>query len=278
VKTVWDRLFICLGDEFEVQAAALINEFLANTIQKNRILLSTLRLTIAGIGTQRGTTLQSFQINGTQVVRRYSPAPPNITACACSVALYCPNSFPSKARFLCTQGNNCTAGSTIWTVPGLVTACSDFESLFASDLRCLFDQTCFAILLSMFNADMPNRLPLPEATLAIAVLNSSAASRFLPNDTLGTIADQSFVEEWEVRSNFIGYYESCAPPTCTYKVVRRVDYIYIVTVLVSLFGGLVVVFRLLVPVAVRFASWMIRQWRDRHRDVSDRAVDHSTGE
>jgi hypothetical protein len=163
-------------------------------------------------------------------------------------------------------------------VPGLVTRCSDFESLFASDLRCFFDQTCFDTLLYMFNVDMPNRLPLPEATLAIPVLNSSAQSLFQPNDTIATITGQSFVEEWEVRSNFVGYYESCAPTTCTYKVVRHVDYIYIVTILVSLFGGLVVVFRLLVPVVVRLASWILCQWRDRHRDGSDRAVDHITGE
>jgi hypothetical protein len=129
----------------------------------------------------------------------------------------------------------------------------------------------------MYNVDMPHRLPLPPATLAMSALNASAPSLFLPNDTISTIFDQLMVEEWPVRPNFEGYYKSCAPATCTYTVYRRADLLFIIATLVSLFGGLVVTFRLLVPIAARLVYWTMNKWRGRHINPTDRRPDPPAG-
>ena len=59
------------------------------------------------------------------------------------------------------------------------------------------------------------------------------------------------IEEWKVVSDYDGYYAACAPPTCTYAISRRADYLYVASTLVGVFGGLSVTFRLLVPLLVR---------------------------
>ena len=225
------------------------------------LLLLLIRTLLAGSGTESNMTYQWLPINGSWLIRRYSPAPPALNVCACSVAFDCPE---PRGKFYCMNGNNCTAGTVVWTIPGVVRSCVDLESILKSDFSCFFNQTCLNILLSMYNVDMPTRLPLPDATIAIPVLNSSAPSRFLPNDTMGTIFDQLMVETWDIQSYFEGYYNICAPAICTYSFSQRLDIFYVISTIVGLIGGLLVTFRLLVPIFARLVQWSIVSWRKRH--------------
>ncbi|CAF3772826.1 unnamed protein product [Rotaria sp. Silwood1] len=124
---------------------------------------------------------------------------------------------------------------------------------------------------------MPNRLPLSEATLAITVLNSSVSSVFLPTDTIDTIFNRLMVEEWKVDTNFGGYYKTCAPATCTYTIIRRMDLLYVIATIAGLFGGLVIILRLLTPVTVRLAHWIVIRWQDRHSRANDQELVRQTG-
>lgn len=216
---------------------------------------------LAGSGVESNIRYQSLPINDSWLIRRYSPAPPAFNVCACSVSLDC---LEPRGQFFCVNGKNCTAGSVVWTVPGTVTACVGLENVLKSDFRCLFNQTCLNILLSMYNVDLPTRLPLPAATLAIPVLNSSAPSRYLPNDTIGKILDHLMVETWDIQPYFEGYYNICAPAICTYTITQRLDILYIIATIVGLSGGLLVVFRLLVPFFAGTAQWLIVLRHNRH--------------
>ena len=206
-------------------------------------------------------TYQSLLVNGSWLIRRYSPAPSDFNVCACSVALDCPK---PGGNFYCVNGNNCTAGSVVWSTPGIIRACIGLEDIFKLDLSCFFNQTCLNIVLSMYNVDMPTRLPLPAATTAILVLNSSAPSRYLPNDTISTIFEQLMVETWNIQSYFEGYYNICAPAICTYTFAQRADIFYIVATIVGLIGGLLVIFRLVVPFSARLTQWSMELWRNRY--------------
>ena len=237
-----------------------------STVQDISTLMSLVRVFLIATTTENGMRFQSYQINGTRILRRDTPAPKNLTDCACSVALRCPDRQWSGGQFICKHGNNCTKGTVVWSIPGLVTSCTTFETFFDSDLRCFFDRACFDTLLSMFNVDMPDRLPLPAATIAIPVMNSSIPSLFSPNDTIGSILDRLTIEEWRVTTNYEGYYKTCAPDTCKYSVLQRADPFYTASLIISIFGGLIVTFRLLVPVAVRLVHWIVtyRRARDTH--------------
>ncbi|CAF1432405.1 unnamed protein product [Rotaria sp. Silwood1] len=113
--------------------------------------------------------------------------------------------------FQCILGNNCTKDTTVWTIPGVVLTCTYYESILTSDLRCFYDQACFDTVLSMYNVDMPDRLPLPSFVRYLPILNKLAPSRFSPTDSLHTLYNNLMVEEWNITGNFDGYYKACAP-------------------------------------------------------------------
>ena len=144
--------------------------------------------------------------------------------------------YPLEERIACNHGNNCTVGTSVWTVPGVVDSCVRFNSLFLSDLRCFFDQSCVNKFLSFYNYDMPDRLPLSQKILDIRAMNSSILSRYALNDSMATIFSQLLVEEWKIEGNFDGYFDVCAPTRCGYNYAQRLDVVYVVTTIVSLFG------------------------------------------
>jgi hypothetical protein len=258
-----------LGTEFEWNANLLLIEFQEQMKQMWRLMVSTLRTLLPASGLESGMSFQSVEINGMPLLQRYSPAPSTYNACACSVARNCPDPMWSGGQFLCQYGDNCTAGTVVWSIPGLITACTKLDALFGSDLRCFFNKTCFNILLSMYNIDMPKRLPLPEATLNINVLDSSKLLSFQPDDTIDTIFSELMIDDWQISTNFAGYYNSCAPIECTYTFTERMDLFYVFTIITSFFGGLVVTFRLLVPICLRFVHWIWTGWHNRHLNINN---------
>lgn len=151
--------------------------------------------------------------------------------------------------------------------PGLFLSCSSFESTLANSFQCFFDQTCIDKYLSLYNYDLPDRLPLPEATLAIRPLDSSAPSRYALNDTIDAMFNQLMIEVWEIEGNFDNYYETCAPAMCTYTYAQRLDILHVVTTIVGLLGGLSIILRLLCPVTARFVHWMIGRWQQYHTET-----------
>lgn len=231
-------------------------------------MLRLARTWLMATGVPSGTQYESFQVNNTWVVRQNLPAPSSFNACACSVAFNCPDSSWRGGQFFCQNGNNCTAGTVVWSVPGFVKGCSTLEQIFGTDLRCFYNQTCFDIVLSMYNVDMPNRLSLPQSTYAINVLNSSIPSKFLPNDTIDILFNALMLEQWIIESNFDGYYETCAPSTCTYTVVSRLDLVYVASTLVGLIGGLSVAFRLIIPPMIHISHLLILKWLQRRSNPS----------
>jgi hypothetical protein len=175
------------------------------------------------------------------------------------------------------NGNNCTKGSVVWSVPGLTKSCTAGETTLLSDFRCFFNQTCLDILLSMFNVDMPNRLPLPPATQTMIALKSSNLSTFLPDDKLNILFNKLFVDIWELQPNFAGYYNICTPTECTYTINRKMDIIYVVTTTIGLIGGLAVIFRLLVPVTVGFIDSIVSQSKRSGSNIDHQQSENDSG-
>lgn len=246
-----------------MQAVSLIEAFKARSIVNNAHFLRLTRTWLLASGISSGINYQAFLVNNTWQIRHNLPAPPAFNICACAVAYNCPDSTWTGGQFLCDHGNNCTAGTIAWSVPGFVKGCTVLEQIFSTDLRCFFDETCFNTLLSMYNVDMPNRTPLPADVYTITTMNRSLPSRFSPTDAIETIFDEMMLEEWTILNDFSGYYETCAPSLCTYTITRRLDVIYVVSVVIGLFGGLSVTFRLIVPVATQMLHWISINWLQR---------------
>lgn len=223
-------------------------------------ILRLVRTWLIASGIPSGMNYQSFLVSDTWLIRHHLPAPPAVNICACSVAFNCPDSTWAGGQFLCVHGNNCTPDTIVWSVPGFVKGCTSLEQIYSTDLRCFFNETCFHILLSMYNLDVPDRLPLPVTTQTIPILNGSLPSKFSPTDTIDTIFNELMVEEWIIKSDYSGYYATCAPSVCTYTIKQRLDFLYVVSTVVGLFGGLSVTFRLVIPIAARLIHWIFINW------------------
>jgi hypothetical protein len=209
-------------------------------------------------GIENGLSYGSVQINGSWQAFRYSPAPLSLNACACSVDFICPK---ANGQVYCSYGHNCTVGTSPWTTPGIIKGCVNLDDIFLSDLRCFFDQTCLDTLLSLFNYDLPSRPALPEATRTMRALSTEIPSRFSPIDMFRTICEALMIEEWIIQRDFDRYYAECAPASCSYSYSQRLDIVYMVTTIVALFGGLVVMLPLLVPIGVKSIDSIVGHWQ-----------------
>jgi hypothetical protein len=246
------------GAEFKARTDSLVTVFKARTMSHVITLLSLMTTTILYSGIVNGLQFQSLMINNSWRGYRYSPAPATMDECACSVDFNCQQ---TRGHFFCNHGHNCTIDTAVWIIPGWFSGCIQLDGVFVTDYRCFYNQTCVNKLLSLYNYDMPDRLPLPNAIVNIPVMNSSVPSRFALNDTLRTIFNELMIEEWTIKGNFDNYYGTCEPATCTYTYAQRLDVVYVVTTIVGLFGGLVVVLRLLSPICVRIVTTTIRLWQ-----------------
>jgi hypothetical protein len=254
-------LLLSVENEFNARVNSVITTFKTRTANDFMLVISLTRLGLLASGTQNNITYKSSFVNDSWMIDRYSPAPSSLSTCSCSVLFDCST---VRGQFLCVHGNNCTADTVVWTVPGLLKGCVNIDNMLLSDLRCFYNQTCIDTMLSMYNVDMPDRLPLSPAILGTVALNNSVTSRFLPTDPLATLFSELMVEEWDIQGDFKGYYDICAPDVCTYLSTQRTSIISVVTIVISFSGGLFVALRLILTWIGRFTDLLTLYWN--HRD------------
>ncbi|CAF1389534.1 unnamed protein product [Adineta steineri] len=175
-------------------------------------------------------------------------------SCSCALSNQCtrPIGFYLQSDTVRSQPNV--------TIPGLLVGCYPIDSFLLSTLECLYDRQCLKLIVDMYDFDVVNLVqPLDKRVLNISPLHYES-SRFHPNNTMKMIYSQLFVEEWMTSSDYINYYIRCAPTQCTYKVMRRFDIPYMVTIMLGFCGGLSVVLEVILPPIVK----IIRQcWKKR---------------
>ena len=59
-----------------------------------------------------------------------------------------------------------------------------------------------------------------------------------------------FLKNWSTKINYSMYFDKCAPSICTYTTMVNTNVVYAITLLLSLYGGLVLIFRLIAPSVV----------------------------
>ena len=57
--------------------------------------------------------------------------------------------------------------------------------------------------------------------------------------------NELFVENWFIAINYTNYFEQCASAFCTYIIVDTTNFSYAVTFILSIYGGLTVLLRLI---------------------------------
>ncbi|CAF1085585.1 unnamed protein product [Adineta steineri] len=127
-------------------------------------------------------------------------------------------------------------------VSGFWQACYQLDAIFKSTLDCLYDANCLALLVDCFPS-------LNDTNLTSSILSSSPKNVSIENRL-----SKLFVDEWSTMVNYSKYVEDCAPLFCTYAITDQTNLSYTITLLLSLYGGLVIMLRFIAASVVSIAA------------------------
>jgi hypothetical protein len=113
-------------------------------------------------------------------------------------------------------------------MPGFFVGCFPLRALLQSTLECFYNQTCIDIVRDLTQAIQGFRVDLTP-------LN---AARSFPNETINSVVNKLFVDDWSQSISFDKYFTSCAPQSCTYEYIGRRNLISLITSVISIYGGL----------------------------------------
>lgn len=151
----------------------------------------------------------------------------------------------------CTQNALCNIqplyqDSLLSTIPGLSFNCFLFDSVLKSSLICWYHSDCVnKILKNSIISNISNMSTLP-------ILDDKSPSKFLPNTKIKVLLDDLMVEEWDLKINYTAFYDSCHPIHCTYAYYDKYNALYLITIMMGIFGGLDVIVRIVCLIFVRF--------------------------
>lgn len=149
----------------------------------------------------------------------------------------------------------------VFVIPGMFVGCLPYYALRFSTLECLFNLSCLNATVHWISSQPSDAFPKP--------LNSSLLLGFSTTSTFYDVFDNYMVETWENITNFSAYYTACSPIECTYTVNVHSSTIYILTTLLSSYGGLMVVLRIIAPQMVGL-YWRIKRFSlQRNRPTID---------
>ncbi|CAF0778637.1 unnamed protein product [Didymodactylos carnosus] len=139
-----------------------------------------------------------------------------------------------------------TDSEHMYVIPGFRTGCLTVVTLFTSTLECYFDQSCLDTIYTLIYST--SFFPFN----ATAMNYSSSASRYNTTTKIQEIIEQLMIEQWNNVTSFDSYFSECNPDSCTYIYNKQADWIYVITTIVGLVGGLTTVLRILIPPLVAF--------------------------
>ena len=145
----------------------------------------------------------------------------------------------------------------VFTIPGMKVGCMPFDAMKESSLECFFSSSCLNETARWISTLPPSEWPQP--------LNKSSMTSFRSQTLIKDLIFQQMVDQWNYGKDFVGYYAACAPIQCSYTLVRYNSFIYVITLLIGLQGGLTVALRLMAPFIVDSSLRLYRRCKTRKR-------------
>ncbi|CAF1531587.1 unnamed protein product [Adineta ricciae] len=151
---------------------------------------------------------------------------------------------PSQINYLWTAHTipinygecNCGLSSKcIQSSKGMLIGCYPLETLLQMDLNCFYDQQCI------------------DSNKTFQALNVSylQISHFNSNNTIESLINKLMIEEFYQNISYEKYFDQCAPSSCTYSYIDQTNIIQGLTNIISLYGGLMVICRVIVVTIVK---------------------------
>ncbi|CAF1530933.1 unnamed protein product [Adineta steineri] len=249
---------------FEAQVVALVEQMQTTTVANVKYTDQLVSLVILNSGIMSALNTNSYLINN-PLVLNYNilhgnyPVGNYIISNASNLNnIYCTCAYQSNCTFQAGYYNYSIrpgindnsvyqpSPPPMFIVPGMLVGCLPHDAMLLSTLECFYNRSC---------------LDLIGVSQAIIPLNVTAPSRFRVNTTVNTMFEQRFVETCQNSSNFTSYYNACHPKACSYNYAQRGNFLYALTILVSLIGGLTTILGIFVPLLVQFFRHLLAKCR-----------------
>jgi len=142
----------------------------------------------------------------------------------------------------CGQDGDCSQPAAIYSenrsilIEGIRVGCYPLNSVLQSTLQCLYNQQCLHLLTDIFNI-----------TQSYTIFSNQSTK----TDTINTLANQLFIEDWQTNISYEKYFQICHATTCSYTYSERANVIYAFTTLIGLFSGLNISLKILSLIIVK---------------------------
>ncbi|CAF1199869.1 unnamed protein product [Adineta ricciae] len=120
-------------------------------------------------------------------------------------------------------------------VNGFFGGCTPLDAILASTFDCLYNTTCLEVFANYF----PD---LNQTNFNWSVPLAFSNRKKVP---LNILLTDLFVEEWSTEINYFTYFLKCSSKFCTYTETNQANVAYTITLLISLYGGLTIILRLI---------------------------------
>ena len=259
-------------EDLRSRANVLATEFISSTERSFARELALIRVTTQGNQLLTGT----YANFGLPV----SNGSTNSTTAAVNIV---PGYFnnPDGTPCFCARNSTCAqlmgiyywdafyeTNTLLYVIPSFYFGCMIVDSVLQSSLECFFDDsTCLDTILPYFW----------NLTLFINVtrLDTTRSTQFPSNSTIETLAYKLFVEEWYTNVSYASYFVSCAPESCTYTHMQTKSILYVVITLLSIYGGLSVLLRVILPLSVKYLVKNIRHRRQQQLSSASTIISNS---
>ncbi|CAF1468909.1 unnamed protein product [Adineta ricciae] len=139
-----------------------------------------------------------------------------------------------------------------FNITGWVEGCFSIDSIRFSSLQCFYvESNCFQSLLAVLGRKDIAHSKFGRLSRSFRPLVHYSITNYPPNTTVSIILDSLLLEQWNALLSYERFYEICAPSFCTYSIHMRKSFVEVITVLLSVIGGIVVSLRLLTPHLVK---------------------------
>ncbi|CAF1531152.1 unnamed protein product [Adineta ricciae] len=164
-----------------------------------------------------------------------TPAEKNILRFCCEANSVIPATIapPSKVRFPSDRRSVMIPMPNSKPIKGFLAGCTPLQALLGSTLDCLCDHKCIQLLLHAFPKLNQLNISWPDSILPTKKENISINNYF----------KALFVTNWSLNADYPTYFHQCSPSTCTYTVKDQMNLSYAITLLISLYGGVIIILR-----------------------------------
>ncbi|CAF1649337.1 unnamed protein product [Adineta ricciae] len=230
VETQFVSSYIVPSQSFQIQVNSFVDDWIVTTVNNFMHTIQIIRATI------QGNQLLSGPRNGRMIFDSSNKViiePRKFANCSCLHSPSC-----RTTTVLIKYNATLKKFVQVYSIPNFFTGCYPIDALFASELTCFYMLSCLSQIHRRINS---------TSIFTVSPLNENLNN---PNEIIESIVSRLMVDKWLRNVSFDSYYNACSPSSCTFQYERYNTFLYAVSTIVSVFGGLSLALKLLIMIGL----------------------------